>query len=123
MGKENLLGEKGVECMRENLKIIKFVGLDHLNLMIIENMKVIGKIIKWMEKENLYGLMEENMLDIIKMIKKKDMAFLLGLMEENMMEIGKMEDKMVKDNFIILKLKNGKKEFGKKEKELNGQIE
>ena len=65
----------------------------------------------------------ENMLDIIKMIKKKDIAFLLGLMEENMMEIGKMEDKMVKDNFIILKLKNGKKEFGKKEKELNGQIE
>jgi len=50
MGKGNLLGEKGVECMRENLKIIKFVGLDHLYLMIIENMKVIGKIIKWMGK-------------------------------------------------------------------------
>ena len=43
MGKGNLLGEKGEGCIWENLKIIKFVGLDHLYLMIIENMKVIGK--------------------------------------------------------------------------------
>ena len=55
--------------------------------------------------------------------KKEGHGIFTWPMDENMMEIGKMEDKMVKDNFIILKLKNGKKEFGKKEKELNGQIE
>ena len=51
------------------------------------------------------------------MIKKKDMESFLGQMEENMMEIGKMENRMEMVNFIILKIKNGKKGFGKKEKE------
>jgi hypothetical protein len=122
MGKGNLLGEKGEGCMRENLKIIKFVGLDHLYLMIIENMKVIGKIIKWMEKENLNGPMEDSMKENIKWIKKKDMEFLNGMMEEYTKVIGKMENSMEKENFIILKNKNGKKENGKMEKELFGMI-
>ena len=51
------------------------------------------------------------------------MELLVGLMEENIEGIGKMEDKMEKGSFIILKIKNGKKEYGKKEKEQNGLID
>ena len=48
MGKVNSHGVRvrGVEPMRENLKIIKYADMAHLFLMIIESMKEIGKIIK-----------------------------------------------------------------------------
>ena len=48
MGKVNSHGVRvrGVEPMRENLKIIKYADMAHLFLMIIEGMKEIGKIIK-----------------------------------------------------------------------------
>jgi hypothetical protein len=54
------------------------------------------------------------------MIGRKDLEHLNGLMEKYIEDIGKMENKMVKVNFISLLIINGKKEFGKKEKELNG---
>ena len=54
---------------------------------------------------------------IIKMIKKMDLEFLNGQMEKNIKVIGKMENKMAKENFIFLLKINGKKEFGKMEKE------
>jgi len=76
-----------------------------------------------MDMENLNGQMGENMKEIIKMIKKKGMELLVGLTEGNIEGIGKMEDKMEKGSFIILKIKNGKKEYGKKEKEQNGLID
>ena len=60
--------------------------------------------------------MKENMLKI----KKKDMVFLNGLMEKYIKAIGKMENKMEKENFIFLLIKNGKVEFGRKVKESNG---
>ena len=76
-----------------------------------------------MVKVNSNGLMEEYMKVNIKMIKKMDMVFFIGLTEEYIKEIGKMENKMEKGNFLILKKKNGKKVYGKKEKELNGSVD
>ena len=64
--------------------------------------------------------MEENMKENIKMIKKMDLVHLNGQMEKDIKAIGKMENKMEKENFISLLKINGKKEFGKKEKEKNG---
>ena len=66
------------------------------------------------------GQMEEDMKDIIKMIKKKDMVFSYGMMENNIKVIGKMENKMEKVNSFFLLNKNGKKDYGKMVKELNG---
>ena len=123
MVKVNSLGVKGVEYMKEIFWIIKFVEKGYLFLKIKGNMKEVGKIIKWMDMENLNGQMGENMKEIIKMIKKKGMELLVGLTEGNIEGIGKMEDKMEKGSFIILKIKNGKKEYGKKEKEQNGLID
>ena len=88
--------------------------------LIQENMKEVGLIINWKEKEFFLGLMEGNMMENILMIKKKDMELLNGLMEKYIKDIGKMENKMGKVNFISLPIENGKKEFGKKGKELNG---
>ena len=53
----------------------------------------------------------------ISMIKKKAMEYLSGLMEKYIKDIGKMESKMEKVNSFSLQIINGKKEFGKKEKE------
>jgi len=44
----------------------------------------------------------------------------LGLMVENTVVCGKWENNMEKENFIILRLKHGKEEFGMKAKELDG---
>ena len=52
--------------------------------------------------------------------ENKDMVYLYGLMERYIKVTGKTENKKEKDNFIFLRIKNGKKVFGKKEKELNG---
>ena len=65
--------------------------------------------------------MEEYMKENIKMIKKMVLVHFIGLMEEFIKVIGKMENKMVKENFLILKKINGKKVNGKKEKDLNGK--
>ena len=54
------------------------------------------------------------------MIKKMDMENICRMMEEFIKVIGKKENKMVKENFSILKLKSGKMEFGIMEKGLNG---
>ena len=54
------------------------------------------------------------------MIKKMEKDYLNGLMGKNIMENGKMGNNMVKENFINLEIKNGKKEFGKMVKEKNG---
>jgi hypothetical protein len=44
-------------------------------------------------------------------------------MEGFIKDIGKMENNMVKENFINLLIKNGKKEFGIMEKEYNGLVQ
>ena len=62
------------------------------------------------------GNMKENMMNI----ESKDMVYLNGLMVKFIKDIGKMESKMEKENFIFLRKKNGKVDFGKREKELNG---
>ena len=48
------------------------------------------------------------------------MEYLLGMIEKNIKEIGRMVNSMEKGNFFFLLSKNGKKEFGKMEKELDG---
>ena len=44
-----------------------------------------------------------------------DMDVSIGVMEKYIKDIGKMEKKMEKEKYIILKKKNGKKDFGKME--------
>ena len=55
----------------------------------------------------------------LKIIKKKGSAFFIGLIEICITYIGKMESKKVMENIIIPKVKLGKKDIGKMEKELN----
>jgi hypothetical protein len=43
-------------------------------------------------------------------------------MEENIKVFGRMENKMVKESFFIKKKMNGEREFGMKERELNGLV-
>ena len=66
-----------------------------------------------MEKVYLFGLMEENMKENINKIKKKDLVYSNGQMVESLEDNGKMVNKMEKENFIVLNLKNGEKESGK----------
>ena len=60
-----------------------------------------------MDMVYLHGQMEENMKETRKMIKKMDMVYLNGLMAKNIKVIGKTENKMEKENFIMIKLKFG----------------
>ena len=46
-----------------------------------EHLKENGKIIKWMDMEFLDGLMVDNIKEIMLMIKKKDMGFIIIQME------------------------------------------
>lgn len=47
----------------------------------------------------------------------------LGMTEENIKATGRMVSNTVKENFCILKKDYGRKEFGQKEKELNGKTQ
>ena len=62
--------------------------------------------------------MKEN----IKMIKNIDMAFFIGMTAKFIKGIGKKGKKTVKEKFIILKKKNGKKKNGKMDSKLNKVI-
>ena len=73
-----------------------------------------------MDMEFSLGRMEEDMKDITKMIKRRDMAFSYGMMENNIKAIGKTENKMERENSFFLLNKNGKRDYGKMVKELNG---
>ena len=53
----------------------------------------------------------------LKMIKKMDMGNSLLMMVKYIKENGKMENKMEKENYLILKIIYGKKVYGLKEKE------
>ena len=92
------------------------MGKEFILFQIIENILEAGLIINQKGKVLLLGLMEGNIMAIIKMIKKKDMAFLNGLMEKYIKGNGKMENKMVRENFILLVIIVGEKVFGKMEK-------
>ena len=115
VGKEFLNGQMVVHTMG-NLKIIILMDKVLIHGEIEGSIKENGKIIKWMEKVFLLGLMGENMMDNIKMIKKRDMEFLNGMMEKNIEGSGLMENKMEKENFIIVILKLGKNVLSKMER-------
>ena len=100
--------------------IIKFMVKENIIGMIIKDMKVNGKIIKWMVKVNFIGLMGKFILDIIFKMKKVVLGNLDGLTEEFIKDYGKMENNMEKEKFFILKIMFGKKDFGMKERELDG---
>jgi len=87
-----------------------------------DNILEIGKIIKWMDMEYLLGLMEEDIKVIIKMIKKMDMEYLNGPMEKNIKDSGLMENKMEKENSIMIKLKLGENALFKMEEESDGSM-
>ena len=52
-------------------------------------------------------MMVESILGNIKMIKKTDIEFLNGQKEKNIEDLGKMGDRMEKEKYMILKIKNG----------------
>ena len=82
-----------------------------------DNILVIGKIIRWMDMGCSLGRMEGNIKVIIRMIKKTVLVFLNGLMEKNIKAIGRMENKMEKENFIMIKQNNGENAWFKMEEE------
>ena len=77
-------------------------------------------LIKGMDKVFIFGLMEGDMKAHMKMIRNMDLVYILGQMEENMKAIGQMESSMeVGSSF---KVRRKEKEYGRKEKELNGWL-
>ena len=85
-----------------------------------DNILAIGKIIKWMDMACSRGQMEENIKAIIKMIKRMDMVYSNGPMAKSIKVIGLMGNKMVKGNFIMIRLKRGENVLFKMEEESDG---
>ena len=66
------------------------MGLECINGLKDEHIKVHGKIIECMVKENTHGQMEENMKDNISWTKNMDLVNTIGMMENYMKVNGKM---------------------------------
>ena len=105
----------------------------------VPRMKVIINRVKKADKENSNGLMEVLMKDNLKIIilmekvyilgeikdnilGTMDMVYSNGPMEKNIKDIGLMENRMVKGNSIMTKLKRGEDALFKMEEESNGSM-
>ena len=71
-----------------------------------------------MDRECILGRMEGNMKALMKMIRSMDLEFIYGQMVASMKGTGKMENSM--EMASLFKGKKEGREYGKKEKELNG---
>jgi hypothetical protein len=105
---------------KDNLKIIILMERVYILGEIKDNILATGKIIKWMDMGYLPGLMGESIKEIIKMIKRMDMVYSNGPMAKSIKVIGLMGNKMVKGNFIMIRLKHGENVLFKMEEESDG---
>ena len=131
MVKESSIG-KMVRNIMENSRIINSMESALTNGKMEGSMKVSGQAMKCMAKEDLDGMMAEPMkaniikvkimiLFFIQIIRKKVKESIPGQMEGSMKETGIMINNTAKASLLILKGRLGK-EYGRKEKELNGEI-
>ena len=108
--KENL-NEKINQDMQETSSIIIFMGLEHTNGLMEENMLGNGLITKCTVMAFLRGQTADNIKVNIKKIKKKDTGNSLGRMVENTLEIGRTANS-TKVEYLLWKVENRKRASG-----------
>lgn len=88
--------------IKETLRLIKSMDLEHTPGLMIDNIPVNGKIIKWTVKESIDGKMAVYMWVTIIMIRNMDLEHFHSLMVEFMKAHGLMVNKTELENTEIL---------------------